>query len=303
MSGDCPRSWPLGARLGEHYDDTEVSPPSLLSPWVLEPVVTVGAAVAVALFVRGFVQLRRRGRADLAPWSRAVLFAAGLGLGVLALVSPLDELGDRYLLSAHMLQHMLIGDAAPALVLVALRGPLLFFCLPVAVLRGAGRSHRFRAAAGAILRPGVALAVWAAAFGVWHVPPAYDYAASHPTVHRLEHLSFVLAGTLVWMLLADPAPRRRQTQGRRLALAAAVFAVGTIVADTLIFTMHPLYSSYAAQAHRVFGLSPLQDQRLAGIVMTAEQMLTLGTFAALLLLPELRRRRATRRLVGAGQPA
>jgi cytochrome c oxidase assembly factor CtaG len=281
----------------------EVSPPNLLSPWVLEPVVTAGAAVAAALFVRGFVRLRRRGRADLAPWSRAVLFAAGLGLGVLALVSPLDELGDRYLLSAHMLQHMLIGDGAVALVLVALRGPLLFFCVPVALLRAAGHSHRFRAAAAAVLRPGVALVAWAAAFGVWHVPAAYDYAAAHTAVHRLEHLSFVLAGTLVWMLLIDPARRRHLTRGRRLALAAAVFALGTVVADTLIFTMHPLYPGYAAQAHRVFGLSPLQDQRLAGIVMTAEQMLTLGTCAALLLLPELRRRRATRRLVGAGQPA
>jgi len=276
-----------------------VSPPSLLSPWVLEPVVTAVAAAAAALFLRGFVRLRRRGRADLAPWSRVALFGAGLALLVLALVSPLDELGDRYLLSAHMLQHMLIGDAAPALLLVALRGPLLFFCLPVALLRAAGHSRRFRRAARAVLRPAVALAVWAIAFGLWHVPAVYDYAASHTAVHRLEHLSFVLAGTLVWMLLIDPAHRRQLTRGRRLALAAAIFALGTILADTLIFSLHPLYPAYSAEPHRVFGLSPLRDQRLAGIVMTVEQIVTLGTCATLLLLPELRRRRATRRLVGA----
>lgn len=276
-----------------------MSPPSLLSPWVLEPVVTAGAAVAAALFVRGFVRLRRRGRADLAPWTRVPLFALGLALGVLPLVSPLDELGDRYLLSAHMLQHMLIGDAAPALVLVALRGPLLLFCVPVGLLRAAGRSQRFRAVVRELLRPRVAVAAWAAAFGAWHVPAAYDYAAAHGGVHRLEHASFILAGTLAWMLLVDPARRGHLSRGRRLALLAALFALGTVVADTLIFSLHPLYGIYASEQHRAFGLSPLSDQRLAGIVMTAEQILTLGTCAAFLLLPELRRRRTLRRLAAA----
>jgi cytochrome c oxidase assembly factor CtaG len=202
-----------------------------------------------------------------------------------------------------MLQHMLIGDAAPALVLVALRGPLLLFCIPVGLLRTVGHSRRFRALVRAILRPRVAIAVWAAAFGAWHVPAAYDYAATHGGVHLLEHVSFVVAGTLAWTLLVDPARRGYLSRGRRLALLAALFALGTAVADTLIFSLHPLYGIYEAQPHRAFGLSPLADQRLAGIVMTGEQILTLGTCAALLLLPELRRRRTIRRLVGAGQPA
>src|ERR1043166_920890 len=79
--------------------------------WETPPVVLVAAALAALLFVQAFVRLRRR-RPDHAPWPRAVLFAAGLALLVLPVLSPLDAIGDDYLLSAHMLQHVLIGDAA-----------------------------------------------------------------------------------------------------------------------------------------------------------------------------------------------
>src|SRR5262249_9765623 len=108
-----------------------VNPPGLFSPRLLAPVPIALAAVAAACFAHGFLRLRRRGRYDHAPWTRVALFAAGLALLLLPLVSPLDLLGDRYLLSAHMLQHVLIGDAGPALILLAIRGPLLLFVIPV----------------------------------------------------------------------------------------------------------------------------------------------------------------------------
>src|SRR5262249_61503211 len=101
--------------------------------WPAAPAVLVAAAVAAALFAQAFIRLRRRGRSDHAPWTRALLFAAGLALAILPLVSPLDAAGDQYLLSAHMLQHVLIGDAAPLLLVLAVRGPLVFFLLPAAV--------------------------------------------------------------------------------------------------------------------------------------------------------------------------
>ena len=152
--------------------------------------------------------------------------------------------------------------------------------------------------------PVVALPAWALAFGLWHIPAVYDYAAAHPAVHRLEHASFVAAGFLVWTLLVDPARRGHLSRGRRLALIGALFALGTVLADVLIFSLTPLYPAYAAQPHRVFGLSPLHDQQLAGLVMTVEQLVALGTCAAILLLPELQappgdaaagRRRGSRR--------
>ena len=276
--------------------------PGLSSTWQLAPLVVGPAAVAAVCFFQGFVRLRRRGRADHASWVRAALFMLGLAAAVIPLVSPLDELGDRFLLSAHMLQHVLIGDAAPALLLVSLRGPLLFFAVPEPLLRAVGHAAWLRRGAAWLVRPRVALVAWAAAYGGWHIPAAYDYAARHQAVHDLEHASFVAAGLLVWSLLVDPAQHGRLSRGKRLGVLAALFAMGTVISDILIFTLHPLYPAYAEQAHRVFGLSPLRDQQLAGLVMTAEQFLALGTCAAILLLPELRRRRRGRPAV-ARQPA
>ena len=87
--------------------------------------------------------------------------------------------------------------------------------------------------AGWLLRPSVALAGWALAYGAWHIPAAYDYAATHQTVHDLEHASFFLAGLLVWTLLLDPTGHGGLSRGQRLGVAAAVFGMGTVVADVL----------------------------------------------------------------------
>jgi cytochrome c oxidase assembly factor CtaG len=272
----------------------DYAPPSLASAWLFEPGVLTGAGLALLLFGQAFLRLRRRGRHDHAPWSRALLFTAGVALATLALVSPLDAVGDSYLLSAHMLEHVLIGDAAPALILVALRGPLLFFFLPAAIIGALARLEPLRTLLSFLLRPRVSLAVWAMVIAAWHVPAAYDYTLTHQTVHDLEHGCFLLAGLLVWSQLVDPARRRALTVGGRLACAVALFWMGSVLSDVLIFSFRPLYPAYAAQAERLFGLSPFRDQQLAGLVMTGEQLLSLGTCAVLLLLPALRARRRQR---------
>ena len=258
--------------------------------WDAPPVVLAGATLAVALFVQAFVRLRRR-RAELAPWTRALLFGAGLALLMLALVSPVDETADEKLLSAHMLQHVLIGDAAAALLVVAVRGPLLFFLLPPALLRPLAALRTLRALLSVLLRPLVAMGVWAVAIYAWHVPAAYDYAAAHPLVHDLEHLSFVVAGTLVWIQLVDPARHGRLRRPERIFFALGMVALMQPLVDVLLFSSSPAYGRYAEQPDRLFGLSPLTDQRLAGVVMMTEQLLALGTCVALLLRPYLRERR------------
>jgi cytochrome c oxidase assembly factor CtaG len=227
------------------------------------------------LFVRAFVRLRRRGRSDHAGWSRLALFAAAVALGTVPLVSPLDEVGDSYLLSGHMLQHVLIGDAAPALALVALRGPLFFFMLPRFLLR---RLHPLRHVFAFFLRPAVAVSIWAAVIAAWLVPAAYDGALPHQTVHDLEHLSFILAGVLVWMQIVDPARRRRLEVTQRFAVMLVLSAAGAGLAGVLVFSPVQLYPAYAGG----FGIAPLLDQQLAGIVMLAEQIASLGVCACFL---------------------
>ena len=255
------------------------------SSWEAPPAVLIGAVLLAVLFAQAFVRLRRR-RPDHAPWSRAVLFAAGLALLVLPLVSPLDHLGDEELLSAHMLQHVLIGDAAPALIVVAVRGPLLFFLLPPFLLRPLAAFRPLRAFLSFLLIPLVSLGIWAVAFLAWHVPVAYDYAAAHPLVHDLQHLSFVVAGFLVWTQLVDPARHGRLSRPQRVFFALAMLVIAQPLVDALLFTA-PAYDRYTGS----HGISAQTDQRLAGAVMMVEQLLALGVCVAFLLRPYVRERR------------
>jgi cytochrome c oxidase assembly factor CtaG len=258
--------------------------------WRPSLAVIIPAAVLLVLFVQAFIRLRRRGRVDHAGWDRLLLFLVALTIGTLALVSPLDATADQYLLSAHMLQHVTIGDAAPALALVALRGPLLFFLIPGPVLAPLARLRPLRKFLRQLVRPRVALVLWGLAIGCWHVPNFYDYTLTHRTVHDLEHLCFVVAGILVWTQIADPARRRELTVPQRVAFAAAIFAAGQALSYVLIFSLHPLYPAYAAQNDRLFGWSPMFDQQLAGLTMMVEQLLALGTACVILLLPFARNR-------------
>jgi putative membrane protein len=258
------------------------------SAWDPAPLVIGGAGLTLFLFLRAWVRLRRLGRTDHADWSRPPLFLLAVALGTLALVSPLDELGDSYLFSGHMLQHVVIGDVAPALALVALRGPLLFFLLPRSVIRPLARARKLRRVLAFLLRPAASLTVWMLVITSWHVPAAYDYALRHQTVHHLEHLSFVLAGLLVWMQIVDPARRHRLQLGQRLGYMLVLSAAGGALAALLVWAPTPLYQAYAGQGVRLLGITPLRDQQLAGIVMVAEQLLMLSFCACCLFRIQIR---------------
>lgn len=264
---------------------------SFASSWTLAAGPIAAALVALALFTQAFLRLRRRGREDHAPWSRAILFAAGVGISILPLVSPIDVLSDRYLLSVHMCEHLMLGDAGPALMVCAVRGPLAVFLIPGYLLGPLARTAWVRRVVGFLLRPRVTLAVWVTAMACWHIPAAYDYTLTHQSVHDLEHLTFAIAGVLVWTQLIDPMRHNRLSVPQRLLFALSVFVFGQLLGDVLIFTFHPLYASYANQSVRVMGLSPLLDQRLAGFAMMLEQAVTLGT-CSLLLYTRLARPRA-----------
>jgi len=186
-----------------------------------------------------------------------------------------------------MLQHVLIGDATPALALVALRGPLVFFLVPCSLLRPLSRLHWLRRLLALLLRPLVSLASWMLGSAAWHVPAAYDYTLRHQTVHDLEHLSFILAGLLVWMQIIDPARRHQLRLSQRLGYMLVLSAAGGVLAAVLSFWPMPLYPAYAGGGARLLGISPLHDQQLAGIVMIAEQLLTLGLCAYFLLRARL----------------
>jgi putative membrane protein len=275
------------------------APPAVRYEWLWrQPLVLGGAALAMVLYLRAWIRLRRRGRRDRASLGRLASFSVGIAFATLALVSPIDPIGERYLLSVHMLQHVLLGDSAPALILLGLRGPLSLLIVPRPVLRRIARLRWLRRTASTLLRPAVALGLWAIVYASWHVPGAYDYALAHQSVHDLEHVSFLIVGILVWVLLIEPFPHPRHGLRMRMLVALSLFALGTVLADTLILTPHTLYHPYAVQPDRLWGLSSLTDQRLAGAVMMFEQVASVGICLAF-LVRAYRKRQGTLRQVAA----
>jgi putative membrane protein len=249
--------------------------------WGADPLVLFGVAAIAILYAMGWSRLRRRGRPDFASLPRAACFAGGLAVIAFALLSPLDHIGEKYLLSAHMTQHVLIGDVAPLLLTLGVAGPLALFVVPRPALRALARP-RPRAVLRILGRPSVAFAAWAAVMWGWHVPVAYEYALAHPWAHNIEHVSMITAGLAVWMHILGLVPRRRVSHVRRAGYAIGLLAVGMVLSEVM-FLRDPLYFVYVDQPDRLLGLSPTADQTRAALIMAAEQMLTLVTAAALLM--------------------
>lgn len=275
---------------------------NLWRAWSFQPLVLGGGLVAIGFFLHGWRRLHRR-RAQLAPWTRIPLFLAGVLVTVLAIVSPLDAVGEQYLQSVHMLQHVLIADLGIALTLLAVRGPLTVFFLPRNLLAPLARVTLLRRLLRFLFRPGISYAVWVVVLVGWHIPFFYEAALHHRFWHDLEHLSFVLGGILVWTQIIDPSRHRRLTLNERLGYTALVFWTGQILAYVILFDYEPLYSTYAGQAVRLLGLSPLTDQKISGLVMMIEQTATVGLAFVLLLLASRRRQHGATVAAPHGQQA
>jgi len=258
------------------------APAAVALAWHLHPAPVLLAAAATGLFAQGFARLRRRSP-EHAGAGRAVLFVLAVLVATLPVVSPLDTVADDYLLSAHMLEHVLIGDVAPALALLAVRGPLVFFLLPRRWLRVLAGVAWLRRLLGFLLRPLVAFVLWTAVTGIWHVPAVYDFAVAHPLVHELEHMSFVVAGVLVWAQLIDPARRDALTVPGRILYAWGLFVASHLTTHLILLDGVAHYGRYVHAPERLLRLSPVADQHWAAWVMTIEQLLAFGLLTAVLL--------------------
>lgn len=236
-------------------------------PWTWEPWFIVTLLLAGALYGGGLLRLRRQGLLRLiGPWRVAAFVAAMLAL-VAALASPLDTLSEQ-LFSAHMVQHLLLMLViAPLLVLArpALAG---LWLLP---LPGRRRSGRAWQVAVPHLRRLFANAgfVWTAntfALWFWHMTGPYEWALRNDTVHIVEHLSFLAVALGMWQLVFAPLGQRRLGHGAALLFLGTQALQSTLLGAYLAFASHPLYPSHLLRT-QVWGLSPLEDQQLAGLIM------------------------------------
>jgi cytochrome c oxidase assembly factor CtaG len=230
----------------------------VLTDWTFDPLQlapVVLAALGYGLRVR---TLRRRGTRT--PAWRILLFSLGIALLLLAFASPVAAIGEEELFSFHMVQHVVIGDLAPLCLLAGLTGPIL---RPLLALPPVERLR-------VLAHPAVALPIWALNLYLWHMPFLYEAAVRHSFVHALEHVCFFTAGLIVWLPVLEtlPAPEWFGT-GAKLAYIACVRVVETILGNVFVWSGAVFYGVYA-RGDELWGISPLQDQGLAGAVMMIE---------------------------------
>jgi len=235
--------------------------------WSFEPGVLLAVGAYLVVYARRWRSARAQAGSHAAPGWRLAVTVAGLGALLLALVSPVDRLGDQLLLM-HMAQHLLLIDVAAIFLILGLTRVIL---RPVTA-----RLALLERAAGPLGHPVFAALAYVAAMSAWHIPAAYDLALEHPAAHVAEHISFAIAGGLYWWHLLSPIPGRHRLTG----LGPIAYMAGTkllvgLLGILITFSPDVLYGWYERQP-RVWGLSALEDQNAAGALMALEQSIVMG---------------------------
>lgn len=227
--------------------------------WNWEPSLLIGLALQAGAYLLCVGPLRRMfpGSAPV-PLSQIQTFLLGTLTLFIALVSPLDILGDDYLLSAHMIQHLLLALIAP---------PLLLLGTPRWLLRPAVTFPLGRSVGRALTHPVVVFLSFNIVFAIWHVPRYYDAALQDTTVHIIEHILFFATATLTWWPIFSPLDELpRLPEGGQVLYLFFQSLPAAILGAIITFAGDPLYPTYAS-APRVWGMSVMADQQLGGLLM------------------------------------
>jgi putative membrane protein len=230
----------------------------IISAWSWYPSVLGGSLGIVVLYLAV---------TRLHPPRRFGWFLVGVVCLILALVSPLDILSDEYLFSAHMIQHLLLDLIVP---------PLLLLGLPVAETR------RFVARpwpAWIERRLGHPLVAWLLGLGtlwLWHLPGLYQATLESERVHIFEHLCFIVTGVILWWPVVGPAASRALNTLYALVYLFCAGLANSLLGIILTFAPDLIYHGYVKPKDELgilplirdrWGLSPLADQQLGGLLM------------------------------------
>jgi putative membrane protein len=249
--------------------------------WSPEPGVLICLLLAGGLYGKRWWAVRTgnsaRPHVDAPVW-RLCCFFGSLLCTAIALISPVDAIADQLFLM-HMVQHMLLLDAVPILAILGFTKVIL---RPVTrVVQDV--EHR----AGLLASPAFAVVLYIVAIWTWHIPAAYDEAVRHPVVHVLEHVTFLLAGSLYWWHLLSPIRARLRLDGLGpiVYMGTTKLFVGALGMG-LAFAPSALYPYYVHHA-RVWGLSAHDDQSIAGLIMAVEQSVVMGIAIVVLFVRAL----------------
>jgi len=230
--------------------------------WTLDPLVIVPLLLGTLIYAVGFRRLwKRADRGRPALRREAWLFGTGWFVLAASLVSPLHEAGERSF-TMHMIEHELIMLVAALLIVAGRPGPALLWGLPPALRTmsaGVARWPIWRVLTDPILATALqAIAIWA-----WHAPSLFDLALGSSGWHIAQHLSFIATALLFWWAMLFG----RGGQGTGILCLFVTSMIGGLLGALMALSSSPWYAGYAALGLTPEGLSPAQDQQLAGLIM------------------------------------
>lgn len=219
----------------------------------------LGMALILGAYLLGVGPLRERHNlADSVDSRQVATFTAGMMVVFFALTSPLHILSERFLFSMHMVQHVLLTLIAP---------PLLVLGTPAWLIRPMLRPNWAFRVARLLTHPIAAIALFNIIFSIWHIPALYNSSLNSEAFHALEHIMMVATAMLMWWPLASNMPELpRLNYPLQLGYLFALSVAQIIVFAIITFAEEPIYDFYV-NAPRIWGLSPLLDQQLGGIIM------------------------------------
>jgi len=230
-----------------------------LTQWNLDPSILIGTAIVMGTYLYAVGLLRKPYRLiDGVTRRHVISFYLGVLIIFFALTSPIDALGDRYLFSVHMVQHLLLTLVAP---------PLLLIGTPEVLLKPLIRPRSVYLLARFLTNPYMAFFLFNADFWIWHIPTLYDATLTNEYIHILEHITFIVFGVINWWPMFSPLPEELPPLSTGAQILYLFLSGMPMVALGAGLTFAgPLYSPYL-QAPRVWGLSPVTDQQLGGLIM------------------------------------
>ena len=248
----------------------------LFSPWEFRPEVLFPVLLMGTLYVAGWLRIRRklgatgRGHKLASAW-RLTAYLGGLASLLLALLSPIDVLGNQ-LLIMHMVQHKILVMAAAPLLWLGDPFPIVLWALPAQLRRGVGglfeRDTWFRRAVTAITHPGICWLVFVFTYIGWHEPSLYDMALRVPWVHNVEHIAFFATAMLFWYPVVNSAPHLHKALPYwvRIVYLIAFVPPNAIAGVSIAMATDIIYPHYATVPH-IWGFTALEDQAWGGAIM------------------------------------
>ncbi len=229
-----------------------------LTQWNIEPSIIIGTVLITGLYLYAIGPYRKRHFPhEPIKTGQTIAFLSGMLIMFLSLVSPLDELGDSYLFSAHMVQHLFLTIVGP---------PLLLLGTPEWMVKKALSNRAIFKVAKVLTYPVVAFVLFNVDFWLWHAPPLYNATLENQGIHILEHLTFIIFSLCYWWPIFSPSKDLPPLPIGGQILYLFLSGMPSVLLGAGLTFSPPLYAPYVV-APRIWGISAATDQQLGGLIM------------------------------------